>query len=79
MEVLNGKAVKLNTRLTDTILKQIPKSKNLGRIPDTDIDEVLIYWGRDEVRALHSLGFKNVPPAPLNGTPKGYRGIPYHP
>ena len=60
MEVLNGKAVKLNTRLTDTILKQIPKSKNLGRIPDTDIDEVLIYWGRDEVRALHSLGFKNV-------------------
>lgn len=65
MEVLNGKAVKLNTRLTDTILKQIPKSKNLGRIPDTDIDEVLIYWGRDEVRALHSLGFKTVPPAPL--------------
>lgn len=65
MEVLNGKAVKLKTRITDKILSTIPKSKLIGRIANTDIDEVLVYWGRDEIRALHSLGFKSAPPAPL--------------
>ena len=65
MEVLNGKALKLKTRLTSTILKSIPKSKLIGRIANTDIDEVMVYWGREEVRALHALGFKAVPPAPL--------------
>ena len=65
MELVENRAVKLKTRLTSNILKAIPKSKLVGRIANTDIDEVLVYWGRDEVRALHSLGFKTVPPAPL--------------
>ena len=65
MELVENRAVKLKTRLTDNILKTIPKSKLVGRIANTDIDEVMVYWGREEVRALHSLGFKSVPPAPL--------------
>jgi SNF2 family DNA or RNA helicase len=68
MELVENRAVKLKTRLTSNILKKIPKSKLLGRIANTDIDEVLVYWGRDEVRALHSLGFKSVPPAPMRYT-----------
>lgn len=65
MELVENRAVKIKTRLADKILEAIPRSKLLGRLPNTDIDEVLVYWGVDEVRALHSLGFKNAPPAPL--------------
>ena len=65
MELVENRAVKIKTRLADKILGAIPRSKLLGRLPNTDIDEVLVYWGIDEVRALHTLGFKNAPPAPL--------------
>lgn len=66
MELVENRALKLRTRLANAILSGIPKSKLIGPVPDTDISEVLVYWGRDEVRALHALGFKNTPPAPLH-------------
>lgn len=65
MELIENRALKLRTRLADKITSVIPKSKVLGRLPDTDIDEVLVYWGRDEVKALAELGFKKLPPPPL--------------
>jgi SNF2 family DNA or RNA helicase len=65
MDIINGKLVKLRTKLSEKILKAIPKSKIIGKVPDSDIDEVAVYWGVDEVRKLRELGFKKVPPAPL--------------
>jgi SNF2 family DNA or RNA helicase len=65
MELVENRAVKIKTRLANKILDAIPRSKLLRRLPNTDIDEVLVYWGVDEVRLLHALGFKNAPPAPL--------------
>lgn len=65
MELVENRALKLHTRLTDKILSGITKSKLIGKVPNSDIDEVLVHWGRDEVRALFALGFKKVPPAPL--------------
>lgn len=66
MELIENRALKLRTRLADKIAAHIPKSKVLGTVPDTDIDEVLVYWGRDEVRKLKELGFKKLPPPPLH-------------
>ena len=65
MELVENRALRLHTRLTDKILSGIAKSKLIGTVPNSDIDEVLVHWGRDEVRALFALGFKKVPPAPL--------------
>jgi SNF2 family DNA or RNA helicase len=65
LELVENRALKLHTRLTDKILSGITKSKLIGKVPNSDIDEVLVHWGRDEVRALFALGFKKVPPAPL--------------
>ena len=66
MDIVENRALKIRTRLADKILEEIPRSKLLGKVPNTDVDEVLIYWGTDEVRALHKLGFKKTPPAPLH-------------
>lgn len=73
MEIVENRAIKLRTRLTDKILNSIPKSKVLGKLPDSDIDEVLVYWGNEEVDALYKLGFKQVPSAPLHKYE--YRGV----
>lgn len=66
MELIENRALKLRTKLADKIVSAIPKSKLLGQVPDTDIQEVLVYWGREEVQALKELGFKKVPPPPLH-------------
>lgn len=66
MDIVENRALKIRTRLADKILEEIPRSKILGRLPNSDIDEVLVYWGNDEVRTLHRLGFKKAPPAPLH-------------
>ena len=74
MELVENRAVKLRTRIADRITASIPKSKVLGYVPEhPDVQEVLVYWGRDEVRQLHALGFRKVPPAPLREY--GYPGI----
>lgn len=66
MEIVENRALKLHTRLADKILAAIPKSKILRRFPESGIDEVLVFWGHDEVKELIKLGFKKVPPAPLH-------------
>ena len=66
MELIENRALKLRTKLADKIVSVIHKSKLLGQVPDTDIQEVLVYWGREEVQALKELGFKKVPPPPLH-------------
>lgn len=64
MEIIENRALLLRTRLVDRILETIPKSELLGALND-DLYEVLVHWGPTEVNALKSIGFKNVPPAPL--------------
>jgi SNF2 family DNA or RNA helicase len=65
LEVVENRALKLRTRLADKILSSITKSKLIGNIAGSDIAEVVVHWGRNEVRALYTMGFKTVPPAPL--------------
>jgi len=65
MELIDGRAIKLKTRLADKITKAIPKSKVIGVDPETDISDVMVYWGRDELKKLAELGFKKLPPPPL--------------
>jgi len=64
MDIINGKLVRLRTKLTDKIRAVIPKSKVVST--QDGIDEVLVYWGAEEVKQLHRLGFKKVPSAPLH-------------
>lgn len=66
MDIINGKLVKLRTKLSDRILKEIPKSRVIGTVPDSDAVDVAVYWGVDEVKKLREIGFKKVPPAPLH-------------
>jgi SNF2 family DNA or RNA helicase len=64
MDIINGKLVKLRTKLADKISAVIPKSKVVST--QDGIDEVVVYWGVDEVKKLRQLGFKKIPPAPLH-------------
>jgi superfamily II DNA or RNA helicase len=64
MDILNGKLVRLRTKLSDKIRESIPKSKIVST--QDGIDEVVVYWGVDEVKQLRKIGFKKVPPAPLH-------------
>lgn len=64
MDIINGKLVRLRTKLSAKIRELIPKSKIISS--NDGIDEVVVYWGADEVTQLRKLGFKKVPPAPLH-------------
>jgi SNF2 family DNA or RNA helicase len=64
MDIINEKLIRLRTKLSDKISAVIPKSKVVST--QNGIDEVIVYWGAEEVKQLHQLGFKKVPPAPLH-------------
>lgn len=64
MEIIDNKALVLRTKLHETVLAQIPKSKYLREV-ENDVHEVAVYFGPEEVAALKEIGFKMVPSAPL--------------
>jgi SNF2 family DNA or RNA helicase len=72
MEIIDNQALVLRTKLHDTILAQIPKSKYLREV-ENDVHEVAVYFGPEEVAALKEIGFKMVPSAPLRAY--NYPGI----
>ena len=59
MQVVDNKALLVNTKYPDRIVNAIAKSKVIRK--DSEFTKVLVNWGFDEAKALKELKFKNVP------------------
>lgn len=55
MEIIQNKALLVETEYPERITTIIPKSKLV------EPNKVLVHWGHDECKVLHNLGFKNTP------------------
>lgn len=65
MEIIDNKAVLIRTRHPDRY-NIIPRSKYIGQIT-SELHEVLVHWGLDEMRVLRNLGISKAP-SPINRT-----------
>ena len=59
MEVIDNKALLVNTKYPDRITNSINKSKIIAN--SSELARVLVNWGFEEAKALKELRFKNVP------------------
>jgi len=59
MQVVNNKALLVNTKYPERITNAITKSKVIKK--DNEFSKVLVHWDFEEARALKELRFKNVP------------------
>jgi superfamily II DNA or RNA helicase len=55
MEIIQNKALLVETDYPERITSIIPKSKLIEH------NKVLVHWGQDECKVLHNLGFKETP------------------
>ena len=59
MQVIDNKALLVNTKFPERITDAITKSRVIKQ--DEDITRVLVNWGFEEAKILKDLRFKNVP------------------
>ena len=59
MQVVNNKALLVNTKYPERITNAITKSKVVKK--DNEFSKVLVHWDFEEAKALKELRFKNVP------------------
>lgn len=60
MEIVQNRALIINTKTPAKVLQSIPKS-TIVKSYSNGVHGLLVNWGLDEARVLTNLGFKNVP------------------